>query len=133
MKIYENLSTSAVEAKHSEVLKETQTTISCVVTGLTRKLDAVTWEKPDSGGAITDGTDGYQIDEGFYQEESDSQTTILTIPAAKNGASAAYTCLITSNEHAKSGDRITVNSYVFSKYAIYMFTVTTDSLRTDGI
>ena len=74
---------------------------------------------------MTDGTDGYQIIVGTYQDESDSQTTILTIPAAKNGADAAYTCLITSNEHAKSRDRITVNSYIFSKYAIYMFIVTT--------
>ena len=83
---------------------------------MTKKLDAVTWEKPDSGGAITDGTDRYQIDVGTYKDESNSQTTILTIPAAENGADAAFTCLITSNEHAKSAHRTIVDSNVFSKY-----------------
>ena len=86
---------------------------------MTKKLDAVTWEKPDSGGAITDGTDGYQIDVGTYQDESNSQTTVLTIPAAENRADATYTCLITSNEHAKSAERTFVNSNVFSKYILY--------------
>ena len=82
---------------------------------MTKKLDAVTWEKPDSGGAITDGTDGYQIDVGTYEGESNSQTTVLTIPADKNGADTSYTCLTTSNEHGKSADRTIVNSNVFSK------------------
>ena len=117
MEIYQNLSTLAVEAKHSEVLKETQTTISCVVTGLTKNLDAVTWEKPDSGGAITDGTDGYQIDVGTYQDESNSQTTILTIPDTSNVADAVFACVITSNEHGKLDEKTAVNSNVFSKYS----------------
>ena len=82
---------------------------------MTKKLDAVTWEKSDSGGAITDGTDGYQIDVGTYQDESNSQTTVLTIPAAENRADATYTCLIISNEHAKSADRTIVNSNVFGE------------------
>ena len=80
----------------------------------------MTWEKSDSGGAITDGTDGYQIDVGAYQDESNSQTTVLTIPAAENKANAAYTCLITSNEHVKSADRTIVNSKVFSE-SVYAF------------
>ena len=104
-----------MEAKHSEVLKDTQTTISCVVTGLTRKLEAVTWEKPGSGGTITDGTDGYQIDEGTYEGESNSQTTVLTIPAAENGADTVFSCLITSDEHGKSADSKSVTSNVFGK------------------
>ena len=116
METHQNLFTSAVEAKHSEVLKDTQTTISCVVSGLTKKLDAVTWEKPDSGGAITDGTDGYQIDVETYQGESNSQTTNLTIPAAHNGVDDVFTCVITSNEHGISEEQTTVKSDVFSKY-----------------
>ena len=113
---------SAVEAKHSEVLKDSQTTISCKVTGLTKRLDAVTWEKPDSGGVvITDGTDGYQIDVGTYQGESNSQTTILTIPAAENQADAVFSCVITSNEHGKSDEKTAVNSNVFSKYSRHLF------------
>ena len=83
---------------------------------MTKKLDAVTWEKPDSGGAITDGTDGYQIFVGTYENESDSQTTILIIPAAENRADASFTCLITSDEHAKSAEKTEVNSKIFGEY-----------------
>ena len=111
--------TSAVEVKHSEVLKGTQATISCVVTGLTKVLDAVAWEKPsgDGGGTISDGTDGYKIDKGTYVSSSNSQTTVLTIPDTKNTADAVYTCVITSDEHGKtvqSPEKKVVNSDVFS-------------------
>ena len=88
---------------------------------MTKNLDAVTWEKPDSGGAITDGTDGYQIDVGTYQGESNSQTTVLTIPAAENGADAVFSCVITSNEQGKSDEKNAVNSDVFSKYSRYIW------------
>ena len=113
--------TSAVEARHSEVLKDTQATISCVVAGLTKQLDAVSWEKPNSGGAITHDVDGYQIDVGTYQDGSNSQTTILTVPAAANGADAVFSCVITSNEHGKSDQKTAVNSDVFSKYSRYIW------------
>ena len=108
--------TSDVEAKHSEVLNYTQTTISCVVTGLTKQLDAVTWEKPNSGGVITGGTEEYQIDIGTYQEGSHSQTTILNVPAAANIADAAFSCVISSIEHRKSEIKTAVESNVFSKF-----------------
>ena len=107
--------TLAVEPKHNEVLKNTQATISCVVTGLTKQLDAVSWEKPNSGGAITHGVDGYQIDVGTYQDGSNSQTTILTIPSTANMVDAVFPCVITSNEHRKSAETTNVNSNVFSK------------------
>ena len=109
---------SAIEAKHSEVLKETVATISCVVTGLTKKLEAVAWKNSD--GPITQGTDitnDYQIKEGSYG--SNSQTTVLTIPATKNKADAVYTCVIQSEEHGKTSGSVeekTVNSDVFSEY-----------------
>ena len=106
-----------VEAKHSEVHKGTQATISCVVNGLTEQLDAVAWEKPNLGGEITDGAEGYQIDGGAYEEGSHSQTTILTVPAAANKADAAYSCVITSAEHRIVREKTAVNSNVFSKYA----------------
>ena len=116
MEIQKQFYASDVVAKHSEMLKNTTATISCVVTRLTKKLDAVAWEKPNSGGFITNGTDGYKIDEGAYQDGSNSQTTILTIPAAENGADSLYTCVITSDEHDKSVHKTLVNSNVFSKY-----------------
>ena len=106
---------SEVEVKSSEVLTNTAATISCVVKGLTKKLDTVAWEKP-GGHAITDNAEGYQIDEGTYDSGSKSQTTVLTIPADKNTADSVYTCIITSNEHGKSADEHNVNSNIFSKF-----------------
>ena len=103
-----------VEAKHSEVLKGTQATISCVVIGLTKKLDAVTWEIPSRSISIT-GNDGYQINKGTYDAESNSQTTILTIPAAENTDDSVYTCIITSLEHGSSVNQTNINSKIFSE------------------
>ena len=95
-------------------------TISCVVNGLTKQLDAVVWKNSD--GPITHGTDvvnDYQIEEGSHG--SNSQTTVLTIPAIKNTADAVYTCVIQSEEHGKTSgaeEEKTVNSNVFSEYLI---------------
>jgi hypothetical protein len=111
--------TSGVTAKGSEVFDDTQATISCEVTGLTKQLEAVTWQKPNSGGGITHDTEGYLIDVGTYDSDSNTQTTILTIPGSANGADAVYTCIIESVEHGKpSGAEETtdVNSNVFSEY-----------------
>ena len=108
---------SEVQAKHSEVLRDTVATISCVVNGLTKQLEAVTWRNSD--GSITHGTDvanDYQIEEGSYG--SNSQTTVLTIPAIKNTADAVYTCVIQSDEHGKisgSEEERAVISNVFSE------------------
>ena len=107
---------------------KTQATISCVVTGLTMTLNMVTWQMPKEDGKtkINNGTDGYLIDEGTFQEDSNSQTTVLTIPADFNTADAVYTCIIYSTEHLKTADspEITpVKSQVFSKstsfYTVY--------------
>ena len=111
--------TSGVTAKGSEVFEKTQATISCVVTGLTKQLEAVTWEKPSSGGVITHNTDDYLIEVGTYDSGSNTQTTVLTIPDSANTGDAVYTCIIQSVEHGKgsgSEERKAVNSKVFSEY-----------------
>ena len=74
------------------------------------------WQKPKSGGKITDDTDGYKIDEGTYDEASHTQTTVLTIPKSKNIADSAYTCIVHSHEHKKSEEEKVVKANVFSKY-----------------
>ena len=106
-----------VEAKHFEVLKDTQATISCGVTGLTKKLNAVTWQKPLEKGTITDGMEGFKIVVGAYDDASNSQTTILTIPAAKTTDNFVYTCTIQSDEHGKEAKIIDVDLDVLRKYA----------------
>ena len=105
---------SGVEAKGSEVLTNTQATISCVVNGLTKQLDTVTWEKPGDVG-ITHNVEGFLIEEGTFVEGTKSQTTVLTIPAAQNTADSVYTCVITSAEHGQTSHKTDVNSNVFSK------------------
>ena len=112
---------SAVEARQSEVLKDSQATISCVVTGLSKQLDAVSWEKPNSGGVIYHDVDGYQIDVGTYQDGSNSQTTILIVPAAANGADAVFYCILTFNKKRNFAERAAVSSNVFSKNIIPYF------------
>ena len=100
------------------MLTDTEAKISCVVSGLTKQLDAVTWEKPSSGGVITDGTDDYHIAIGDYEPATNIQTTILTIPGPANTADAVFTCVIQSDEHGKtsvSPQKTDVNSNVFSK------------------
>ena len=107
---------SGVEAKESEVRTNTEATISCVVSGLTKQLDAVTWQKPSSGDVISDGTDSYQIDVGTYEPSTNTQTTILTVPAGKNTDDAVFTCVIQSDEHGKtsaSPQKTDVKSNVF--------------------
>ena len=105
---------SVVEAKNSEVLKDTQATISCVVKGLTKQLDTVAWQK--SGDVdINNGQDGYVIADGTYDLGTNSQTTVLTIPAAENTADQVYTCVITSTEHGETAHKTNVISNVFSK------------------
>ena len=111
---------SDVEAKNSEVLKDTQATISCVVKGLTKQLDLVTWEKPGDV-AITNGEENFVIDMGTYDPSTKSQTTILTVPEAKNTADKIYTCVITSNEHGITSQKTSVNSNVFSKCALNLY------------
>ena len=104
-----------VEAKNSEVLINTQTTISCVVNGLTKALNEVAWRKPNSFGLLDHGVDGYEIDIGTFDTESRSQTTVLTIPADENTADSVFTCIITSAEHAKVADETYVDAHIFGK------------------
>ena len=108
------LSYSVVEAKHSEVLKNTQATLSCVVSDLTEQLDTVVWEKPSGAGAVTNNEDGYLIEVGTYEPTTKSQTTVLTIPADKNTADSVYTCVVSYSEQ-EIAYKSDVSSNVYSK------------------
>ena len=101
------------------MLKDSQATISCVVSGLTTQLDSVAWET-SGGSPVTpgEGAEDFKIDLGTYQPASNSQTTILTVPGTSNGADAAYNCVITSAEHKQTDDKTAVNSNTFSKYIV---------------
>jgi hypothetical protein len=102
-----------VTALSKEQSKNTQATISCRVTGLTKKLNKVKWTDSD-GSSIESGKDEYNIDDGTFKDGS--QTTILTVPAAKNTQDATYNCLISSDEWAIKDKSTTVALNIFSKY-----------------
>lgn len=101
-------------AVNQEQLKMSEAKISCTVNGLTKALDGVKWKKPDDT-EITSGTDSFVIEDGSLV--GNSQTTILTVPAAANTADGTYKCLITSNEHDKTDDSTSVSLKVFSKFS----------------
>ena len=103
---------SGVQAAHKEQLKDTEATISCIVTGLTKALDDVKWTKSDDS-PITSGTDGFTIDTGSYS--GGTQTTILTVPIAETDQDKTYKCLVTSSDHGETDKSTTVSMKVFSK------------------
>ena len=53
--------------------------------------------------------------------ESNSQTTTLTVKAARNTADSTYTCVISSDEYEITNKETTVNLNVFSKSHIAKF------------
>ena len=119
MENLQNLYSSVTEVAHSEVLKDSQAAITCLATGLQKELDAVAWQMSDGNTIIAgEGTTDYMIAVGTYNNDTDSQTTILTVPAALNRADSVYFCVITSNEHGKTEDKTAVNLNVFSKYVV---------------
>ena len=102
----------------SEVEINTSTNVSCMVYGLSKQLDSVKWEKPDSEGVITDGTDGYKIDVGTYEDDGDGgrQESVLTIPASEVKADSNFTCVVQSREHGIDEEKEDANLFVFSEY-----------------
>ena len=99
---------------NQEQLEGTEAKVPCIVTGLTKTLDDVKWEKPD-GTLITSGNNNFVIDKGSL--EANSQTTILTVPAAANTQDTTFNCVISSREHRKTDDSTSVTLKVFSKYS----------------
>jgi hypothetical protein len=101
---------SGVLPNNKEVETGTDVTISCVITGITKKLDTVVWTK--EGIAVTTlSLSNYVVSEGIYG--SNSQTTKLTVKAAANTADSIYTCTIKSDEWNVEAKQTTVilNSY----------------------
>ena len=101
-----------VQVSNKEVESGSDATISCVITGITQKLDAVIWTK-DGTDVTTLSADNYVVSPGTY--DSNSQTTTLTVKAAANTADSTYTCVITSDEWLQTQKETTVNLEVFSK------------------
>ena len=106
------IDSSGVTAVNQEQLEGTEAKVSCIVNGLTKALDKVTWTRSDNS-EIESGMNSFVIDAGTL--DSNSQTTILTVPAAANTQDTTFNCLISSREHGKTDDNTSVSLKVFSK------------------
>ena len=100
-----------VAATNKEVESGVDASISCVVTGITKELDAVIWNKDGTDVTSLPGSN-YVVSPGTY--DSISQTTTLTVKAAANTADSTYTCVITSDEWQETLKETTVALNVFS-------------------
>jgi hypothetical protein len=104
---------SDVQSKNKEVESGTDATISCVVTGITKKLDDIVWRRGGVDVKTLSESD-YVVSEGIYN--SNSQTTTLTVKAASNTADSSFTCELTSNEWLVTNRQTNVILNVFSKF-----------------
>ena len=97
-----------------EVGSGEEATISCVVSGLTVKLNGVQWQTT-GGEDVTTITDSanYVVTAGDL--DGDSQTTTLKVLGGSTLTDATYSCVITSTEWAKADDKTAVALNVFSK------------------
>ena len=112
MSIILNRGFVGVEPISKEVETGTETMVSCVVTGITKKLDSVVWTK-DGTDVTSLSADNYLVSAGVY--DSNSQTTTLTVKGAANIADSTYSCVITSDEHQETNKPTTVALNVFGK------------------
>jgi len=90
----------------------TDTAISCVISDITRQLDAVIWRKDGTDVTSLSGSN-YVVSAGTYG--SNSQTTTLTVKAAANTADSTYACAITSDEWLQTNKQTNVILNVFGK------------------
>ena len=103
---------------NKEQLTGTEASISCTITGLTKKLDNVKWTTSDDA-AISSGQSGFTFVDGEFDNTAEgSQTTILTISGAQNNGDTTYNCLITSAEHVETEKKTVVKLETFSKFNI---------------
>ena len=103
--------------KDKEVKTGTDATISCVISGITQAVQSVVWKTSSSTNVVTDDSTNYVQNDGSYQSASNSQTTELTVKAAKTDQDVSYTCVITANEWGGASPKPTiVNLNVFGKF-----------------
>jgi hypothetical protein len=105
-----NLSISEVTAKSKEVKKGSDTTISCMLTGLTAKA-TVSWQT--SSGEVSG--DNFTPTQGTF--DKGKQTSTLAVKGTQVITDNVYTCRVTSGSLSDSGysDK-TVYLYVFGKH-----------------
>ena len=103
-----------VEEKSREVQSNTEATLTCIVTGLTKSLEAVVWKK----GAVDvttlpDYSSNYVLSEGSLV--GNSQTTTLKVNDVGN-TDTEYVCVVTSDEYLETEKETIVKLEIFSEF-----------------
>jgi len=102
---------SEFQAVNKEVKKGSQTTISCIITGLSAATASVSWRT--STGAVVSG-DNFTPSVGTQADGN--QTSTLLVKGAQVSADTAYTCRVTSGSLPDSGSsNTTVNLNVYGR------------------
>ena len=102
---------SEVEAVSKEVKKSSQTTISCVITGLSDATATVSW-RTKTGDAVT----GENFTPAAGTLSGGTQTSTLLVKGPQVSEDTEYTCTVTSGKYTGSGASDTiVNLDVYGK------------------
>ena len=94
---------SEVEAVSKEVTKSSETTISCVITGLGDATATVSW-RTKTGDAVT----GENFTPVPGTQAGGKQTSTLLVKESQVSVDTAYTCTVTSGKYTASGASDTV-------------------------
>ena len=99
---------SAVEAISKEVKKDTETIVSCKITGIDEGM-SIAWS------GFTTGAD-FVASSGSYDSSSNSQTGTLTVKSGAVASDKTYTCTISSTVNTASAAKtINVDLNVYGK------------------
>ena len=99
-----------VEEKSREVQSNTEATLTCIVNGLTKSLEAVVWKKgADDVTTLSD----YVFSEGSLV--GNSQTTTLKVNDVGN-TDTDYVCVVTSDEYGETEKETIVKLETFSEF-----------------
>lgn len=98
-------------AGNGEVGKDTDATLSCKISGITKKLDKVEWRDTTTGTALTG--DNYVVTAGEYVTDTNSQTTTILVKGAENTADKSYYCVVSAGDWAVNDKITTVKLRVF--------------------
>jgi hypothetical protein len=102
---------SEVEAVSKEVKNGSETTISCVITGLSDATATVSW-RTSTGEAVA----GENFTSAMGTQANGKQTSTLLVKGPQVSVDTAYTCTVTSGTYAKSESSDTiVNLDVYGK------------------
>ena len=102
---------SEVETVSKEVIKVSETTISCVITGLSDATASVSW-RTSTGAAVS----GDNFIPTVGTQADGKQTSTLLVNGPQVSVDTAYTCRITSGTLSDSGSSdTTVNLHVYGR------------------